>query len=135
MFVPSLAVAIAGIPTVAPVTVAVPEAQAPTKRAPPPIDPVVPVIMPEVAPKTHTDALQLQAYPVELSVYVLPETQEPDGAPLPFCVDVPGSWPPRVYASPAIIKQRNTTRTGFSLLCMSPAKYRSPLVPWQPPRR
>jgi hypothetical protein len=93
MFVPSLGVAIVGIPTVAPVTVAVPEAQAPAKRAPPPIDPVVPVIIPEVAPKIQTDPLQLQAYPVELSVYVLPETQEPDGAPLPFCVDVPGSWP------------------------------------------
>ena len=43
IFVPSLGVAIAGIPTVAPVTVAVPLAQAPASSAEPPMEPVVPL--------------------------------------------------------------------------------------------
>lgn len=68
MFVPSLGVATAGIPTVAPVTVAVPEVQVPASSAPPPIEPVVPLMIPDVALSFQLPPVQVQALPVALSV-------------------------------------------------------------------
>jgi len=59
------------------------------------MEPVVPLITPEVAPSTHAPALQVHAYPVDempsIDIFLMPSPQLSVGAPLPLDVDVPGS--------------------------------------------